>query len=246
MDKLWLTFGGLMIMQIFVQFYCQPRQWREEQTRRGIKSLALVKYSIAQAVFASVVILFVTQDLQSILTLVIVLSISHWLIGCILLLSRNKVRVLLITQALQCLILVLIAFHVCGVELSTILSPLVDKLHGKHLAVLIAYLLVLKPTSLLISSVLVKYSPIDKNKNEGLIAGGEIIGYLERLLILTFVLIGQYAVIGFILAAKSIFRFGELNKESDRNLTEYVLLGSLLSVTITSMIGLGAKFILAA
>lgn len=245
MDKLWLTFGGLMLTQIFVQFYCQPRPWREEQIKKGIKSLTLVKYSVAQGVFASVVILFVTQDLQSILTLVIVLGISHWMIGCILLLSGNKVRVLLITQALHCVILLLIALHVCGVELATILSPLIEKLHGKYLAVLIAYLLVLKPTSMLISTVLAKYSPIDKSKNEGLIAGGEIIGYLERLLILTFVLIGQYAVIGFILAAKSIFRFGELNKESDRNLTEYVLLGSLLSVTITSMIGLGCKFILA-
>jgi hypothetical protein len=35
--------------------------------------------------------------------------------------------------------------------------------------------------------------------------------------------------VGFILAAKSIFRFGDLTNSRDRNLTEYVLIGTLLS-----------------
>lgn len=71
----------------------------------------------------------------------------------------------------------------------------------------------------------------------GLVAGGELIGYLERLLILTFTLVGSYAAVGFVLAAKSIFRFGELNQSANRGMTEYVLIGSLLSVVITTLIG---------
>ena len=34
-----------------------------------------------------------------------------------------------------------------------------------------------------------------------------------------------------------VFRFGELNKSDDRNMTEYVLIGSLLSVVITTLVG---------
>ncbi len=68
-------------------------------------------------------------------------------------------------------------------------------------------------------------------------AAGALIGYLERILILTFTLLGSYTAVGFVLAAKSIFRFGELTRSTDRSLTEYVLIGSLLSVVITTLVG---------
>ncbi|GAB7224343.1 hypothetical protein VoSk93_35620 [Vibrio owensii] len=64
-----------------------------------------------------------------------------------------------------------------------------------------------------------------------------MLGYLERVLILTFTLVGRYAAVGFVLAAKSIFRFGELNKSDDRSMTEYMLTGSLVSVVITTLVG---------
>ena len=93
-----------------------------------------------------------------------------------------------------------------------------------------------------IGSILKKYTvTVDEDNTQstfkGLIAGGELIGYLERTLILTFALVGSYAAVGFVLAAKSIFRFGELNKEAGRSMTEYVLIGSLLSVVITTIVG---------
>ena len=152
-----------------------------------------------------------------------------------------KVRGLLIAQALYCIILFLLAVHIHDIDILSISEGFIKVIEAKHLAMVIAYLLILKPTSSMISAVLVRYSPINREDNDGLIAGGEIIGYLERLLILTFVIKGQFAVIGFILAAKSIFRFGDLNNATNRNLTEYVLLGSFLSVTITSFIGLAVS-----
>lgn len=35
--------------------------------------------------------------------------------------------------------------------------------------------------------------------------------------------------VGFLLAAKSVFRFGDLRDDQDRKRTEYVLIGTLLS-----------------
>jgi hypothetical protein len=52
---------------------------------------------------------------------------------------------------------------------------------------------------------------------------------------------GQYAGIGFLLAAKSVFRFGDMRREQDRKLTEYIMLGTLLSFTFALLLGLLVK-----
>ncbi len=63
----------------------------------------------------------------------------------------------------------------------------------------------------------------------GLKGGGRIIGQLERALILLFVLTAQPSSIGFLIAAKSIFRFGELKETKNRMEAEYILIGTMLS-----------------
>jgi hypothetical protein len=62
---------------------------------------------------------------------------------------------------------------------------------------------------------------------ESLPSGGRAIGLLERALIFLFVLTGQTAAIGFLIAAKSILRFGEV--QDDRRAAEYVIIGTLAS-----------------
>lgn len=64
-------------------------------------------------------------------------------------------------------------------------------------------------------------------KINGLQDGGKLIGQLERALIFLFIMIGQPGGIGFLVAAKSILRFGEA--KDDQKLAEYVLIGTLLS-----------------
>ncbi len=63
----------------------------------------------------------------------------------------------------------------------------------------------------------------------GLRAGGKIIGQLERSLIYLFVLVDQPQAVGFLIAAKSIFRFGELMRSENRMEAEYIIIGTLLS-----------------
>ena len=78
---------------------------------------------------------------------------------------------------------------------------------------------------------------------DGLPNGGQRIGYLERLLIFIFVMVGSYEAIGFLVTAKSILRFGESRK--DRKYAEYVLLGTLASILCATVIGVAAKYALA-
>ncbi len=69
---------------------------------------------------------------------------------------------------------------------------------------------------------------------------GATIGALERLLIVAFMLTGAEAAVGFVIAAKTIARFKQLD---DRGFAEYYLLGTLASVAVaisSSLVALGA------
>lgn len=107
-----------------------------------------------------------------------------------------------------------------------------------------AYIAVLAPTSILIKSFIEfeKWMPVDA-ASQGLHNAGKWIGYLERILILTFIFSNNIEGIGFLLAAKSVFRFGELNKAKDLKITEYVLIGTFASFTIAILIGFGINWL---
>jgi len=77
-------------------------------------------------------------------------------------------------------------------------------------------------------------------KTTGLLSAGAWIGYIERCLAISFIFMGQFAGIGFLVATKTIFRFGDLTKEKDMKLTEYMMLGTLLSYTIAIFVGWNA------
>lgn len=64
---------------------------------------------------------------------------------------------------------------------------------------------------------------------------GKLIGYIERLLVIILTVIGAYPSIAFIIAAKSIARFKQLD---DRNWAEYFLLGTLSSIFLGLALGL--------
>ena len=58
------------------------------------------------------------------------------------------------------------------------------------------------------------------DENSGLKEGGRLIGYCERLLIYVFVLANAPSAIGFLVTAKSLFRFGEVTGAEKRRHTE--------------------------
>lgn len=79
---------------------------------------------------------------------------------------------------------------------------------------------------------------------ELLYKAGRWIGILERVLVFTLILAKQYAAVGFLLAAKSIFRFGDLRDNKDKGHTEYVLIGTLLSVGLALLTGIVWRFVI--
>lgn len=99
---------------------------------------------------------------------------------------------------------------------------------------LIALVALTYVSSVIIKIVMVKYSPVGMEL--GTKNAGKIIGMLERLFIFGFVIMGFPYGIGFLLAAKSIFRFGDLKENKDIKLTEYILIGTLLSFGLAMLI----------
>lgn len=70
---------------------------------------------------------------------------------------------------------------------------------------------------------------------------GKLIGYIERLLVIILTVIGSYSSIAFIIAAKSIARFKQLE---DRSWAEYFLLGTLSSIFLGLVLGLAVQGII--
>ncbi len=70
---------------------------------------------------------------------------------------------------------------------------------------------------------------------------GRVIGFLERSLIYFFVLGVHYSAIGFIVAAKGVTRFRELD---DRKFAEYFLFGTLLLAVVAGIVALFIKYLI--
>lgn len=77
----------------------------------------------------------------------------------------------------------------------------------------------------------------------GLPGGGRMIGLLERGLILVLILTGQSQGIGFLIAAKSVLRFSDT--KDDRRISEYVIIGTLASVSWAIAMAAGTSALLA-
>jgi hypothetical protein len=92
----------------------------------------------------------------------------------------------------------------------------------------------IRPAGIVIGMLTRSFRLDIKDQNEESLANaGTWIGVLERLVIFLLVLIGQYEAIGLLIAAKSIIRL----REGDRKMSEYVLIGTLLSVSMAILTG---------
>ena len=76
----------------------------------------------------------------------------------------------------------------------------------------------------------------------GLAGGGRMIGVLERGIIFLLILAGEPGGIGFLIAAKSVLRFGAVKEEA--RLSEYVIIGTLASFGWAMMVAIGTVMLL--
>lgn len=94
---------------------------------------------------------------------------------------------------------------------------------------LCAYLWAIFGGALFVDRFLSSYKDTDSTKKSmGLSGAGKKIGQVERAIILTLALMGEFGTISFVFVAKSMARFEQLK---ERQFAEYYLLGTLLSIS---------------
>ncbi len=152
--------------------------------------------------------------------------------------KNENVWAYVIDQVLHILIMAVAAWicvHKLGWFLPAWLTPHIVRAEAVAVVALVCW----RPANFLIRSIL-QYNQVNIPSDPSTFHAGQLIGTLERWLILAFILLGRYEVIGFLIAAKSIIRFGENDKEK----TEYFLAGTLLSIAIAVGCGLVIRIII--
>lgn len=242
MTLFWLLLAG----HIVADFYLQPQAWIMCKVENKERSVGLLKHMGVHTGLTSVILFsyFMTFTLPIFIALLIII-LSHYLIDIWKTYMGFTTKFFVIDQLSHIAILLIVSLWLLGYELSVVSTLLSSNANIDYVIYALAYLFAFKPLSILIQLLLRPYvHQFDAQEgNGGLQTAGEHIGALERILIITFVLIDQFAGVGFLLAAKSIFRFGDMRRQQDRKLTEYIMLGTLLSFTTAIAVGLLVKHI---
>jgi len=115
----------------------------------------------------------------------------------------------------------------------------------KTLILITAIYFLTQPVSIIMANVLRPWSDeISEEEEISLAKAGRFIGTLERLFVFAFILSGHWEAVGFLLAAKSVFRFGDLRESKERKLTEYILIGTLLSFGLAILTGVVIQYLI--
>lgn len=236
----------LLATHLAADFLFQPLRWIEGRRRKGIRS-RYIYYHIAIVGFLTW--LFLADWTEVLLPLFIM--VTHFGIDWWKSSRPKRLKNFVIDQSAH-LLMLLAGWTVYANTLSEITNYAgVVFSHSPFWIVLVSYVTAIWPCGYFISEVTRRWQDEltpedDPNGFGGLRNAGMWIGSVERFIILTFILLGQYGAIGFLIAAKSVFRFsGKLEDHRARKETEYILIGTLLSFALAIVIGIGAEYLLA-
>jgi len=238
----------LILAHLLSDFVFQPTQWAKEKDKNGFSSGYLYLHILVTGIIAQLLV----WDF-SLLLAVGLLTFFHGLTDGIKgeinkrFLRKSSSVSLFITDQIIHLSTIMVIWIVISGQSDKYYSELVDLLDNqKFWLYLLSYIWISIPVAVIIgklterwsNELIIQTSESTKKKKSGLENAGKWIGIIERILIVTFILIQQFAAIGFMLAAKSIFRFGDLKDSKDHQKTEYIIIGTFLSFMISILTGI--------
>lgn len=231
----------ILVAHFLADFIFQPSSWVKKKSEHGLKSGYFWLHIAIHLVTLSVML----WDWH-LLPVIIWVTLSHLMLDALKgKLLKSGIWIFLADQFLH-LAIIVIVWLIYTDQIQLFFETISELLNSQKLWWLfLAYLLLSIPSSVLIGKLTQKWSNEleQSGKNKGLENAGKWIGIMERVLIFTFIAINEISAIGFLLAAKSVFRFGDLKSTSDHKKTEYIIIGTFVSFSMAIAIGLFYKMI---
>ncbi len=227
-----ILFIKLLLAHLLGDFIWQPNSWVADKEVKKHKSVFLYLHILLHGVLAAILVWEI-----DFIPYAALIAITHGIIDFIKLnfqQPKTKRSWFVADQIAHVIILI-------GIVLLYENKGIINFWQDNEFWILLTGILfVTKPSSIIIKTIISIWSPENENTHadNSLANAGNYIGILERLFVFCFILTGHFEAIGFLLAAKSIFRFGDLKEAKDRKLTEYVLIGTLISFGIAIISGL--------
>lgn len=231
MDK--MVFISLFLAHIVGDFYFQTDKLCQDKAEKKIRSSFLYTHSLIIGLLS-----WGLLPAVSFWPYAFIIVITHLIIDTIKCYVGAKLLSFFIDQLFHILILYVIShMYEFSAKLPLEYVDIIDAISLPVFLIMVLFLM--KPVNILIKLVLERYRIGETGSCKDIKNAGALIGNLERILTLVFVLIGQYEAIGFIIAAKSLLRY----KDTDIAKTEYVLAGTLLSFGIAMVCGLVVRMV---
>jgi hypothetical protein len=229
----------LLIAHLIGDFFLQPKSWVEEKEARKLKSSKLYIHTAVH-----IALMFILLFDLSYWRLILMIGILHFIIDAfkLTLQKRKTMRFYFFGDQILHLLTIFGTYSLLYPENFN----LNFEVNEFHLMFLLAVLFLSFPTSIIMKVIFSKWN-LSKivSEKESLEDAGTYIGILERLLVFVFIVLDQWEAVGFLITAKSVFRFGDLSAAKERKLTEYVLIGTLISFGIAIISGLLFKTVVA-
>ena len=226
-----ILFTKLLLAHLLGDFVFQPKRWTIHKEVHKIKSVYLYLHVLIH--FALVLLLL--WDLKY-WKIAAVIGVSHYFIDLFKLYInpyfKNKSIPFFLDQVLHLLVIYICAFY--GNLESTTMSLIAEI----NWPLLTAFVFVTYPAAIMMGFLMKGMSDQISLDHKSLHNAGMYIGIIERIFVLIFILLGRWEAIGLLITAKSVFRFNDLKESNSRKLTEYILIGTLLSFGIAMFTGL--------
>lgn len=223
-----MEFVYLLILHIFGDFIFQS-------DKTAVKKNESRKYFIIHSFLYALpflTIIIVSDSLLISIIAFLFITLTHAIVDLIRIkISEkfekiNKVVSFIIDQLIHIIIIYSMSLMICFNQV------FIKYVEYKNLYIIMVYILVYlvctTPAAIFIKNIFLQME-FQKDSDE-LVKSGYYIGILERVIILTLGLMGEIGAIGFVIAAKSIARFKQLE---DKRFAEKYLFGTLLSTLIS-------------
>jgi hypothetical protein len=223
----------LILTHLTGDFILQPKSWVEEKEKQGAKSLKLYLHGLIHGALAWLIL----WDLRywAVALSIAVVHVGIDMVKLSFQKKNNKTGWFLMDQLLHALSIVVLWYLFFNPDIP--MGVLAE--NQQFWIYLTAILFLTVVCGIGIQVLLTNWAKdIYLDKEKSLPNAGRYIGILERLLVFLFVVLGRWEAIGFLIAAKSVFRFGDLKDSRNRKLTEYILIGTLLSFGIAIVTGI--------